>query len=108
MSIYLLFAIGFKGGVCVAVHGIDATLGFSLIAGVILSALLPPVAFGLLRVLTNLDHVNAGAVAAHYGSISIDTFVAGRAVPESQDLMYAGYMVAVAAAMEAPAILSAL
>ncbi|MBY6083221.1 sodium-dependent bicarbonate transport family permease [Ruegeria arenilitoris] len=108
MSIYLLFAIGFKGGVSVAAHGIDATLGLSLIAGVILSALLPLVAFGLLRVLTNLDHVNAGAVAAHYGSISIVTFVAGTSVLESQGLMYEGYMVAVAAAMEAPAILSAL
>ncbi|TMV06936.1 sodium-dependent bicarbonate transport family permease [Ruegeria sediminis] len=108
MSIYLLFAIGFKGGVSVASHGIDATLGLSLLTGVLLSALLPLVAFFLLQVLTDLDRLNAGAVAAHYGSISIVTYVAGTSVLESQGLIYEGYMVAVAAAMEAPAILSAL
>ena len=108
MSIYLLFAIGFKGGVSVASHGVDATLGLSLLAGIILSAALPLVAFALLRVMTDLDRLNAGAVAAHYGSISIVTYVAGTSVLESQGLIYEGYMVAVAAAMEAPAILSAL
>ena len=41
LSIYLLFAIGFKGGVSVAAHGVDATLGMSLLAGIILSAILP-------------------------------------------------------------------
>ena len=38
LSIYLLFAIGFKGGVSVAAHGIDVTLGLSLVAGLVLSA----------------------------------------------------------------------
>ncbi len=108
LSLYLLFAIGFKGGVAVSDHGIDLALGTTLIAGIVLSALLPFIAFGLLRVLTNLDRTNAAAVAGHYGSISIVTFVAGTSVLESQGLMYEGYMVAVAAAMEAPAILSAL
>ena len=45
MSIYLLFAIGFKGGVSVADHGIDLTLGLTLIAGLILSAAIPFIAF---------------------------------------------------------------
>ena len=108
MSIYLLFAIGFKGGVAVSDHGIDATLGLSLLAGVILSALLPLVAFALLRAMSNLSRVDAAAVAAHYGSISIVTFVAGSSVLEGRGIAYEGYMVAVAAAMEAPAILSAL
>lgn len=108
MSIYLLFAIGFKGGVSVASHGIDATLGLSLLVGIALSAALPLIAFALLQVMTDLDRLNAGAVAAHYGSISIVTYVAGTSVLESQGLIYEGYMVAVAAAMEAPAILSAL
>lgn len=108
LSIYLLFAIGFKGGVSVADHGIDGALGASLVAGVVLSAALPLVAFGLLRVMTKLDRTNAAAVAGHYGSISIVTFVAGTSVLESLGLESEGYMVAVAAAMEAPAILSAL
>ncbi|MEM9549704.1 MAG: sodium-dependent bicarbonate transport family permease [Pseudomonadota bacterium] len=108
MSIYLLFAIGFKGGVSVADHGVDLTLGLSLLAGGILSLVLPFVAFYLLSVLSTLSRVDAGAVAAHYGSISIVTFVAGTSVLQSGGIIYDGYMVAVAAVMEAPAILSAL
>jgi hypothetical protein len=108
MSIYLLFAIGFKGGVSVADHGIDLTLGLSLLAGIILSALLPLIAFMLLQTMTGLSRLDAAAVAAHYGSISIVTFVAGTSVLESSGIAAEGYMVAVAAAMEAPAILSAL
>ncbi|WP_420861567.1 sodium-dependent bicarbonate transport family permease [Algirhabdus cladophorae] len=108
MSIYLLFAIGFKGGVSVADHGVDASLALSLIAGVLLSALLPFLAYALLRVMTKLSTIDAAAVAGHYGSISIVTFVAATSVLESQGITSEGYMVAVAAAMEAPAILSAL
>ncbi|MGI3185834.1 sodium-dependent bicarbonate transport family permease [Nioella aestuarii] len=108
MSLYLLFAIGFKGGASVASHGVDTTLILSLVAGVILSFVLPLVAFALLRVMSGLDVTNAAAVAAHYGSISIVTFVAGTSVLDSAGLAGEGFMVAVAAAMEAPAILAAL
>ncbi len=108
LSIYLLFAIGFKGGASVADYGFDARLGFSLLAGVILSALLPLIAFALLRLMTGLSRLDAAAVAAHYGSISIVTFVAATSVLEGRGISSEGYMVAVAAAMEAPAILSAL
>ncbi|MCH2076386.1 MAG: sodium-dependent bicarbonate transport family permease [Rhodobacteraceae bacterium] len=108
MSIYLLFSIGFKGGVAVADNGIDAQLVGTLAAGFILSGIIPFVAFGLLRVLTKLDTLNAAAVAGHYGSISIVTFVASSSVLESAGLAAEGYMVATAAIMEAPAILSAL
>lgn len=108
LSIYLLFAIGFKGGVSVADHGIDLTLGLTLLAGIVLSGLLPLLAFGLLRALSGMDRLNAAAVAGHYGSISIVTFVAATSVLESSGIASEGYMVAVAATMEAPAILSAL
>ncbi|MEO0764434.1 MAG: sodium-dependent bicarbonate transport family permease [Pseudomonadota bacterium] len=108
MSIYLLFAIGFKGGVSVADHGIDVTLALSLLAGIVLSAALPIIAFALLQVMGNLSRLDAAAVAAHYGSISIVTFVAATSVLGSSGIASEGYMVAVAAAMEAPAILSAL
>jgi uncharacterized protein len=108
MSIYLLFAIGFKGGASLADHGVDARLVFALVAGVVLSAAIPFVAFAMLRVMTGLLTVDAAAVAAHYGSISIVTFVAATSVLTAQGITYEGYMVAVAAAMEAPAILSAL
>jgi hypothetical protein len=108
LSIYLLFAIGFKGGASVAGHGLDGTLGLTLLTGVALSALLPFVAYGLLRVLTRLDRLNAAAVAGHYGSISIVTFLAGASLLALRGIEAEGYMVAVAAVMEAPAILTAL
>ncbi len=108
MSLYLLFAIGFKGGASVAEHGLDARLLSAVGAGLVLSFGLPFIAFGLLRVMTGLGRVDAAAVAAHYGSISIVTFVAGTSVLQQRMIEAEGYMVAVAAAMEAPAILSAL
>lgn len=108
LSIYLLFAIGFKGGAAVAANGLDGTLIASLAAGLVLSAVLPFIAFGLLQVLTNLSRIDAAAVAGHYGSISIVTFVAATSVLEGRAISSEGYMVAVAAVMEAPAILSAL
>ena len=108
MSLYLLFAIGFKGGASVAEHGVDAQLMLALLAAVVLSAGLPFIAFALLRVMTGLSTLDAAAVAAHYGSISIVTFVAATSVLQAQGVSAEGFMVAVAAAMEAPAIVSAL
>lgn len=108
MSLYLLFAIGFKGGVAVAKHGLSGDLIASLAMGVILSFLIPFVAFALLRALTKLSALDAAAVAAHYGSISIVTFVTATSVLAGRGIEAEGYMVAVAAAMEAPAIVSAL
>ncbi|MEO1549654.1 MAG: sodium-dependent bicarbonate transport family permease [Pseudomonadota bacterium] len=108
LSLYLLFAIGFKGGVSVAESGLSVQLLGALVAGLVLSALIPFVAFGLLRVMSGLSVIDAAAVAAHYGSISVVTFVAASSALDAAGLAYEGYMVAVAAAMEAPAILSAL
>ncbi|KAB7610394.1 sodium-dependent bicarbonate transport family permease [Amylibacter sp. SFDW26] len=108
MSLYLLFAIGFKGGASLSGYGIDAQLILSLLAGIVLSACLPLLAFVLLRLMTRMSTLDAAAVAAHYGSISIVTFVAASSILEIQGIAYDGYMVAVAATMEAPAIISAL
>lgn len=108
LSIYLLFAIGFKGGAEVARHGVGTDIATAILAGIILSFLLPVLAFALLRLTTGLTTIDAAATAAHYGSISIVTFVAATQALESLGLSYDGYMVAVAAAMEAPAIASAL
>ena len=108
LSIYLLFAIGFKGGAAVAAHGADARLLATVAAGVALSLALPIVAFRLLGVLTRLSRLDRAAVAAHYGSISIVTFAAATTMVALRGLEAEGYMVAVAAAMEAPAILTAL
>jgi hypothetical protein len=108
LSLYLLFAIGFKGGAGVAEHGLDLGLAMTLLAGAVLSALIPLIAFAGLRVISRLSLVDAAAVAAHYGSISIVTFVAATSALTSLGMDYEGYMVAVAAIMETPAILVAL
>ena len=108
LSLYLMMAIGFKGGVGVAQHGIETTLLWSLVAGVVLSAVLPLVAFRMLTLTTGLSRVDAAAVAAHYGSISIVTFLAAVQSLETAGIAFEGYMVAVAAAMETPAIMAAL
>jgi hypothetical protein len=108
LSLYLLFAIGFKGGAAVADNGLGFSLFSALAAGVLLSVALPFVAFALLRVMTRFSVADAAAVAAHYGSISIVTFVTATSVLEGRGISSEGYMVAVAAAMEAPAIISAL
>ncbi|MDP3527404.1 MAG: sodium-dependent bicarbonate transport family permease [Hoeflea sp.] len=108
LSIYLMLAIGFKGGVAVAEHGLGIDIALALIAGAVLSASIPLVAFGLLTVMARLDRVDRAAVAAHYGSISIVTFVAGSEALRLAGLSFEGYLVAVAAVMETPAILVAL
>lgn len=108
LSIYLLFAIGFKGGAGVAAHGVDATLVATLVAAAVLSFAVPFIAFVLLGLMTKLTLLDRAAVAAHYGSISIVTFVAATSVLESEGIASEGYLVAAAAVMEAPAIISAL
>jgi hypothetical protein len=108
LSIYLLFAIGFKGGVELAVTGLNVYIGLALLAGFVLSALLPIAAYALLRIMTRLERVDAAAVAGHYGSISIVTFVAASTLLQSQGIYFEGWLVAVAAVMEVPAIVTAL
>ncbi|MEL7542871.1 MAG: sodium-dependent bicarbonate transport family permease, partial [Pseudomonadota bacterium] len=97
LSLYLMMAIGFKGGASVAQHGVDATLLLSLLVGILLSALIPVLAFNALRFTTGLSTVDAAAIAAHYGSISIVTFLAMTQAIEGLGIDYEGYMVAVAA-----------
>ena len=107
ISIYLIMAIGFKGGVEMASSPLAAA-ALAIIAGIILSALLPVISFYLLRASSKLAKVDAAAVAAHYGSISIVTFIAASDAGAAFGIAAAGFMVAVAAAMEAPAIFSGL
>ncbi|MDP3074907.1 sodium-dependent bicarbonate transport family permease [Bradyrhizobium sp.] len=108
LSIYLLLSIGFRGGVEAAHHGFTGELIATVAAGILLSFGIPFVAYALLRATTNLKAVDAAAVAGHYGSISAVTFVAVTGVLDQLSIPYDGYLVAVAAAMETPAILAAL
>jgi uncharacterized protein len=108
MSIYLMAAIGLKGGIEVADSGLTADLASAALAGLALSFLLPFMAFALLTRIGKLDRTDAGAVAAHYGSVSVVTFVTAKEILTGQGLSPAGYMVAVLALMETPAIISGL
>ncbi len=108
MSLYLMLSIGFKGGAGVAAHGLDGQLIAAIGAGIVLSALMPFVAFQLLSMTTSLPRVDRAAIAAHYGSISIVTFLAAQQVLDTLGNPAEPFMVAVAAAMEMPAIATAL
>lgn len=108
MSLYLMAAIGIKGGVAVSKSGIDGTVLSALGAGVAAGFLLPFFAYAVLKTFGKLDRINSGAVAAHYGSISVVTFVTAVEILTGQSREPGGYMVAVMASMEAPAILSGL
>ena len=108
LALYLMMSIGFKGGVEVSKTGVTAQLALAVLGGAALSALIPVIGFGLLRATTRLGAVDAAAVAAHYGSISIVTFVAATQTLQSMGLAFEGYLIAVAAVMETPAIVVAL
>ena len=108
MSLYLMAAIGLKGGVQVAESGFTSDMLAAACAGLALSFLIPLPAFLALRTYGRLNAVNAAAVAAHYGSVSVVTFVTGAEVLTSGGLPPAGYMVAVLALMETPAIVVGL
>lgn len=108
MSIYLMIAIGLKGGVAVAKSGIGIEIALALAAGAALSFFIPFYIAAILRRAGGLDPVNAGAVAAHYGSVSVVTFVTAGEILALQAMPIPGYMVAVLAVMETPAILSGL
>jgi uncharacterized protein len=80
----------------------------ALVSGAILSAAIPVIAYSLLGVMAKLPVADRAAVSAHYGSISIVTFVAATAAMKAAGLEFEGFLVAVAAIMETPAILVAL
>ncbi len=108
MSLYLMAAIGLKGGIEVAELGLDGTVLAALAAGIGAGFIMPIYAYWLLKGFGKLDRINAGAVAAHYGSISVVTFVTAVEILELQGNPPQGYMVAVMASMESPAILAGL
>jgi hypothetical protein len=103
ISLYLLFAIGFKGGQELAHSTFTAEIFYSLIFGILIASLIPLYTFFVLK--RKLSVSDAGAIAATYGSISAVTFVAATTFLESQKIAFGGEMVAVMALMESPAII---
>lgn len=109
LSLYLMMAIGIKGGAAIAATpDFNQEVLATILAGVAFGLVQPFIGFALLRWTTKLDNPTAAAVAAHYGSISMVTFATAAAFLNANDIVYAGYIVAVLALMEAPAIISGL
>jgi uncharacterized protein len=107
LSIYLLFAIGLKGGVELANTPLRAVAG--PIAGALLLGLAIPLwSYAVLRGLLRLGVPDAAAIAAHYGSVSAVTFIAALAYLDRIGVAYEGFAPALLAIMEVPAIIVAL
>jgi hypothetical protein len=103
LSLYLLFAIGFKGGVALAESSIDAGMLVTLLAAIVLSACIPVYTFFLMR--RRMSTADAAAIAATYGSVSAVTFVTAAGYLDIQGVGWSGYLVAAMALMESPAII---
>ncbi len=102
ISLYLLFAIGFKGGQELAHSTFNADIIGVTLLGVASALIIPLFTFFLLK--RRLGVPNAAAIAAAYGSVSAVTFVTAVSYLEMQHIHFGGHMVAVMALMEAPAI----
>ncbi len=105
-SLYLLLAIGFKGGVELQHSGLGGPVLPTILAAVLMSLLVPIYSFLVLRL--RFDGFNAAAMAATYGSISAVTFITAESFLETQALPFDGFMVAALALMESPAIIVGL
>jgi uncharacterized protein len=107
LSIYLLLAIGLKGGIALAATPpttLLAPLGATLAVGLAI----PLWTFGLARRIGGWGVADAAALAAHYGSVSVVTFVAAQAFLDRAGTPYEGFLASLVAVLEVPAILVAL
>jgi uncharacterized protein len=107
LTIYLLFAIGLKGGIALAATPL-AAIALPLAATLFLGVLTPLTAFAALHWLGRIDRVNAAAIAAHYGSVSAVTFLAAQTFGQTVGEPVEGFMPALVAVLEVPAIIVAL
>ncbi len=107
LSIYLLLAIGIKGGVELAQQPIGAVLPQAA-AAVALGALIPFLLFPVLSRLGKLPRADAAAIAAHYGSVSVVTFAVALSYLLKQNIASESYMPLLVALMEAPGIIAGI
>ena len=106
LSLYLLMALGLKGGFALSQSGLTASVGISLAAAVALAIVIPLIGYAVLR--RFVSGFDAAAVAATYGSVSAVTFVTAVQTLENQGVPYGGHMAAAMALMESPAIILAV
>ena len=106
LSLYLLMALGLKGGFALAKSGLTAEVAISLACALALALVVPALGFVLLR--RFLSGFDAAAIAATYGSVSAVTFITAVQYLDNHGLPYGGHMAAAMALMESPAILMAV
>ncbi|MBS3910661.1 MAG: sodium-dependent bicarbonate transport family permease [Hydrogenophaga sp.] len=106
LSLYLLMAIGLKGGMALSVSGIQPQILLGLGIALLMAFLVPAYTYPLLRLRT--DGYNAAAVAATYGSVSAVTFIAAGQFLNNQGVEFGGYMAVALVLMESPAIIMAV
>lgn len=106
LSLYLLMALGLKGGFALAQSGLTQEVATGLSLAVALAVLIPLLSYVLLR--RFLSGFDAAAVAATYGSVSAVTFITAIGHLENQNIAFGGHMAAAMALMESPAIIMAV
>ena len=106
LSLYLLMALGLKGGFALAHSGLSMQIGLSLGAALILAVIVPLLGYGFLRKF--VSGFDAAAIAATYGSVSAVTFLTATQYLENQHIPFGGHMAAAMALMESPAIIMAV
>lgn len=106
LSLYLLMALGLKGGFALAHSGLDAQVALSLLSAMTMAVLVPALGFVFLR--RFVSRFDAAAVAASYGSVSAVTFVTAMQYLDNQGLAPGGHMAAAMVVMESPAVLMAV
>ncbi len=105
-SLYLLLAIGFKGGLELQASGFGGQVIPTVGGAILMSLIIPIICFAILRLKLNV--FNSAAIAAAYGSISAVTFITAESFLENQNIPFDGFMVAALALMESPAIIVGL
>lgn len=106
LSLYLMLAIGFKGGKSLYHSGLfgDGLLIIGII--LLMSALVPVYSFYLLK--KRLGVADAAAIGATYGSNSTLTYITAAGFLSSIGAAYEGYMTVALVVMETPAIILAV
>ncbi|OHX64136.1 sodium-dependent bicarbonate transport family permease [Flammeovirga pacifica] len=103
ISMYLLFAIGFKGGQELSHSPFSIDILTMVFLGIIIAVIIPIYSFFLIKKKLGIE--NAGAIASAYGSISAVTFITCVSFLELNNISFGGHMIAIMAMMEAPAII---
>jgi len=106
LSLYLLMALGLKGGFALSHSGLSSQIILSLAAALILAVIVPLLGYWVLQKFVN--GFDAAAIAATYGSVSAVTFLTATQYLENQDIPFGGHMAAAMALMESPAIIMAV